>query len=109
MGPRGGRRLAAADRLRRPPRGDVAEPYRRQLEGDWAEAAQLWTGLGCPYEAAMALLDATDEPALREALRIFTDLGASATARITRQKMRRLGIQSIPAGPRTATRAIRSG
>jgi DNA-binding NarL/FixJ family response regulator len=53
----------------------------------------------------MARLDATDEPGLREALRIFTDLGASATARITRQKMRRLGIHSIPAGPRTATRA----
>jgi DNA-binding CsgD family transcriptional regulator/tetratricopeptide (TPR) repeat protein len=89
----------------RPPRGDVAEPGRRQIEGDWAKAAQLWTGLGCPYEAAMARLDATDEPGLREALRIFTDLGASATARITRQKMRRLGIHSIPAGPRTATRA----
>ena len=42
----------------RPPRGDVAEPCRRQIEGDWEKAAQLWTGLGCPYEAAMARLDA---------------------------------------------------
>jgi DNA-binding NarL/FixJ family response regulator len=75
------------------------------LEGDRARAAQLWTELGCRYEAAMALLDATEQPALREALSIFTGLGASASARITRQKMRRLGIQSIPAGPRTATRA----
>lgn len=89
----------------RPARGDVAEPCRRQIEGDWETAAQLWTELGCPYEAAMALLDATDEAALREALRIFQDLGASATARLTRQKMRRHGIHSIPTGPHTATRA----
>ena len=95
------RRTASA----RPPRHDVAEPYQRMLEGDQARAAQLWTALGCRYEAAMALLDATDEPALREALSIFTGLGASASARITRQKMRRRGIRSIPAGPRTVTRA----
>ena len=45
----------------RPQRGDLAEPYRLQLAGDWAEAARLWNGLGCPYEAALALHDATDE------------------------------------------------
>jgi len=38
-------------------------------------------------------------------LRIFADLGATATVRITRKKMRTLGIRSIPVGPRTATRA----
>jgi DNA-binding NarL/FixJ family response regulator len=37
-------------------------------------------------------------------LTTFNDLGASAAARITRQKMRLLGIRSIPAGPRAATR-----
>ncbi len=89
----------------RPPRGELAEPCRLQVEGDWQQAAAAWTGLGCPYNAAMALLDATGETPLREALRIFTDLGASPAARITRQKMRTLGIRSIPAGPRTATRA----
>lgn len=90
---------------RRSPRGDLAEPYRCQAEGDWEKAAQLWTGLGCPYEAGLALYDAMEETPLREALRIFTDLGASAAAQLTRQKMRLLGIRSIPAGPRTATRA----
>ena len=35
---------------------------------------------------------------------IFTGLGASATVRLTRRKMRRLGIRSVPAGPRPATR-----
>ena len=52
----------------------------------------------------MALLGAADEDSLRTALQIFTDLGATATARLTRQKMRELGIRSIPAGPRAATR-----
>ena len=52
----------------------------------------------------MALLGAADEDSLRTALQIFTDLGATATARITRQRMRDLGIRSIPAGPRAATR-----
>jgi DNA-binding CsgD family transcriptional regulator/tetratricopeptide (TPR) repeat protein len=60
--------------------------------------------LGCPYEAGLALLGSADEASLREALWIFSDLGASAAVRFTRQKMRRLAIRSIPAGPRTATR-----
>jgi DNA-binding CsgD family transcriptional regulator/tetratricopeptide (TPR) repeat protein len=89
----------------RPPRGELAAPYRRQLDGDWAGAARLWMDLGCPYEAGLALLGSADEASLREALWIFSDLGASATVRFTRQKMRRLAIRSIPAGPRTATRA----
>jgi DNA-binding CsgD family transcriptional regulator len=89
---------------RRGPRRPVAEPYRRELDGDPAGAAQLWTQLGCPYPAGLALLGAGDEPSLREALQIFTDLGAAAAAALTRQQMRQLGIRSIPAGPRTATR-----
>jgi DNA-binding CsgD family transcriptional regulator/tetratricopeptide (TPR) repeat protein len=85
--------------------GRLPEPYQCQADGDHARAAQLWTQLGCRYEAALSLLDAADEGSLREALRIFTDLGATATAHLTRKKMRTLGIRSIPVGPRTATRA----
>jgi DNA-binding CsgD family transcriptional regulator len=88
----------------RPPRGQVAEPYQRELEGDGAKAAQAWADLGCPYESALALLTTEDEDALREALQILTGLGASATARLARQRMRSLGVRSIPAGPRSGTR-----
>ena len=88
-----------------PPRGELAEPYRRQTDGDWEQAARLWTQLGCRYEAALALLDSGEEAALREALGIFTDLGAVAAAGVTRQAMRERGVRSIPAGPRAATRA----
>ena len=106
LGPRRGRGLAAAAPAR--PAAAAASwpsPTGAELAGDWAAAAQLWTDLGCPYEAALALLDAADEAALREALSCSTDLGAAAAARITRQRMRALGIRSIPAGPRAATRA----
>ena len=50
------------------------------------------------------MLGSTDEASLRAALWTFIDLGASATVRLTRQRMRRLAIRSIPVGPRTATR-----
>ena len=89
----------------RGPRGTVAGPYQRQLDGDWAGAARLWEDLGCPYEAALALLGSSEEDALRGALQIFSDLGATPAVRVARRKMRSLGIRSIPAGPRTATRA----
>jgi len=89
----------------RPPRGELAGPYRRQVAGEWAEAAREWAELGCPYEAALALHDAGEEAALRQALEIVTGLRAPAAAQLTRRTMRQLGIRSIPAGPRTATQA----
>jgi DNA-binding CsgD family transcriptional regulator len=87
------------------PRGDLAEPYRLQLEGDWQNAVKLWDELGCPYDAALAMLDAAEEPALRKALGVCQDLGASGTARVIRRVMRQQGIRSIPVGRRAATRA----
>src|SRR5205807_2330158 len=84
--------------------GEVAEPYRLMLDGDAAGAAHVWTRLGSPYEAAMALVDAPDEAALREALSIVIGLGAQTAAQVIRQRLRVLGARSIPAGPRAATR-----
>ncbi|HEX6854572.1 MAG TPA: AAA family ATPase [Streptosporangiaceae bacterium] len=90
----------------RPPRdGERAGPYQAELAGDWAAAAQQWQDLGCPYDAALALLDAPDEAALRSALDLLTGLGAEAVAQVARQRLRSLGVRSIPAGPRAATRA----
>ena len=94
------RRTGAA----REPQCGLAEPYRLQLDGDWRNAVKLWDEMGCPYDAALALLDVPEEAALRRALGICQDLGATATARIVRRTMRKLGIRSIPAGQRTAAR-----
>jgi DNA-binding CsgD family transcriptional regulator/tetratricopeptide (TPR) repeat protein len=94
------RRLASPRSLE----GEVAEPYRLQLDGDPRGAARAWTRLGSPYEAAMSLADAPEEEALREALSIVIGLGAQSAAQIIRQRLRVLGARSIPAGPRAATR-----
>jgi DNA-binding CsgD family transcriptional regulator len=83
---------------------ELAEPYRLQLTGNHRGASDLFDALGCPYDAALALLDAPDELALRRAFDICDELGAGAAARIIRQKMRSLGIRSVPAGQRAATR-----
>jgi DNA-binding CsgD family transcriptional regulator len=88
----------------RTPQRELAQPYLLQLTGNQRGAAELFDAMGCPYDAALALLDAPDELALRRALDICNTLGAVATARIIRQKMRSLGIRSVPAGQRAATR-----
>ena len=94
------RRLASPRSLE----GEVTEPYRLLLDGDPVGAARAWTRLGSPYEAAMALADAPEEEALREALSIVIGLGAHSAAQIIRQRLRVLGARSIPVGPRAATR-----
>jgi DNA-binding CsgD family transcriptional regulator/tetratricopeptide (TPR) repeat protein len=88
----------------RPARGSLAGPYQLEVDGEWRQCSASWAGLGCQFESGMALL-CSDEPAgLRQALQLFTDLGAAATAGLTRRKLRELGVRSIPVGPRTATR-----
>ena len=83
----------------------VAEPYAMALAGQSETAAALWTVLGCPYDAALALLDAGTEHSLREALRRFEALGADAAVQAVRREMRGLGIHSVPVGARRATRS----
>jgi DNA-binding CsgD family transcriptional regulator/tetratricopeptide (TPR) repeat protein len=85
-------------------RREVAGPYRLQLAGDHRGAAELFDAMGCPYDAGLALLDASDELALRRALDICSTLGAVGTSRVIRRKMRSLGFRSVPAGQRAATR-----
>jgi DNA-binding CsgD family transcriptional regulator/tetratricopeptide (TPR) repeat protein len=91
------------------PAGEIAAPYRMELDGDWRGAAKAHDDLGCPYDAALALLSSGEEEALRQALDICQDLGATATARLVRRTMRRLGIRSIPVGQRAATRRDPAG
>jgi DNA-binding CsgD family transcriptional regulator/tetratricopeptide (TPR) repeat protein len=87
------------------PPGMVAEPFQRAFDGYPEKAAQLWLDLGCRYQAGLALYDTSEERLLRQALELFTELRATAAIRVTRLKMRRAGIRSIPVGERSATRA----
>src|SRR5260370_16435219 len=59
----------------RPPRGELAAPYRRLLGGDVAGAAPLLQNLGCPYEAGLAPLGSADETSLPERPQIFPHPG----------------------------------
>jgi DNA-binding CsgD family transcriptional regulator len=86
-----------------PPAG-AAEPYAAQLSGDWARAANLWTEMGCPYEAALALAGADDTDALRRSLDELHRLGARPMAAIVARKLREHGVRDVPRGPRPSTR-----
>jgi DNA-binding CsgD family transcriptional regulator/tetratricopeptide (TPR) repeat protein len=92
-------------RLGGPTQAVDLEPFASQLAGDGVRAAMIWDRLGCPYQAALALLDTKEEIHLRESLTRLVDLGAERAARVVRRTMRDLGIRSIPAGARTAARA----
>ena len=85
----------------------LPEPYALEIAGDHRGAAAAWEGLGRSYDAALALLGATDEAGLREALATFDGLGAQAAA--ARRRMKEAGIRAIPRGPRAATRAAPAG
>jgi DNA-binding CsgD family transcriptional regulator len=96
--------LWRADALTSVPPG-IAEPFARQIAGDWRGAAAAWDDLGCPYETARALAESDDEEALREALATFERLGARPMSTRVTRRLRDLGARDIPRGPRPATLA----
>lgn len=83
----------------------AAEPFALQIEGDWAAAAERWDAIGCPYEAARARAEATDEATLRLAWVTFERLGARPELATVTTRLRALGARNLPRGPRQATRS----
>jgi hypothetical protein len=63
-----------------PPLPDPEHPYALQIAGAWERAAERWTAIGCPYEAALALADGDAEEPRRRALTELERLGAKAAA-----------------------------
>jgi DNA-binding CsgD family transcriptional regulator len=88
--------------------GELAEPYVLMVRGDWQAAADHWQRLGAPYEQALALA-AGPEHALLESLGILEKLCAGPLMAIVRQRLRELGVRSIPRGPRASTRKNPAG
>jgi DNA-binding CsgD family transcriptional regulator len=86
----------------------AAGPYALELAGEWQAAADAWTDLGCPYDAALALL-AGDVTALSRALATFDALEARPAAARARERLRALGVRYGARGPRAATRAHQYG
>jgi DNA-binding CsgD family transcriptional regulator/tetratricopeptide (TPR) repeat protein len=86
--------------------GDPAglpEPYRLEITGDAGGAARWWLERGCAYEAALALASSGDPAVLRRALDMLHGLGARPAATVVTRRLRALGEQGVPRGPRPAT------
>lgn len=81
------------------------EPYVFQIDGNWRKAAAAWRELRCPYEAAWALADSGRESELRYAHAEFVRLGAGPAASIVTDRLRALGVERLPRGPRPTTRS----
>jgi DNA-binding CsgD family transcriptional regulator/tetratricopeptide (TPR) repeat protein len=91
------------------PLPDVGEAqYRLEMSGAAVAASEAWHTIGCPYEAAFALLDG-DEEDLKRALAELQSMGAGPAARLITRKLRDQGIRGVPRGPRPATRENPAG
>jgi len=94
------RRAGATEEV--PVGGDA--PYALELAGDSMRAAERWTALGCPYEAALAKAEAGEDEPLRAALEDLQGMRAKAAAAIVTRRLRERGARDLPRGPRAATR-----
>jgi DNA-binding CsgD family transcriptional regulator/tetratricopeptide (TPR) repeat protein len=87
----------------------IAEPYRLAIDGQWSSASRLWREIGCPYEAALALLGSDYEVDMRRAFDELRALGADAAAAMAARELRARGVRGIPRGPRPRTRENKAG
>lgn len=87
----------------------AAAPFALQVRGRAAAAAEAWTALGCPFEAARAASESGDEGAVRAAVGAFDALGARVAAQRARDRLLELGAKRIPRGPRPPTQAHPAG
>jgi DNA-binding CsgD family transcriptional regulator len=87
----------------------IGEPYRLELDGDWRAASAWWRARGCAYQAGIALGCADDPQAVVQGIAQLDAVGASAAGAWARQQLRKLGVVSIPRGPRPSTSANAAG
>jgi DNA-binding CsgD family transcriptional regulator len=81
--------------LRDPPAA-AAQPYARQMSGDWAGAALVWDAIGCPYEAAMARADSDAATDLIVAVQALHRLEARPAADLVAARLRSMGVRQVP-------------
>jgi DNA-binding CsgD family transcriptional regulator/tetratricopeptide (TPR) repeat protein len=88
----------------------VPSPYSLDFEGDHVGAAQVWQGLGCPFESAVSLTLAGDVGSLERAHGIFLEVGSRPAAFKVRTLLRAHGVQAtVTRGPRSTTAAHPAG
>lgn len=69
-------------------------PYALSIDGDSTGAARMWSEIGYPYDAAVALSDSDDGLVLRAAAEQLHALGAAPAALIARRRQR--GLRPAP-------------
>lgn len=79
-------------------------PVALEQQGRYAEAAQAWKQLGCPFEHALALMECGEDQQ-RAGLTLLDQLGAHATSDKLKTSLRVKGMRHIPRGPRESTRS----
>jgi DNA-binding CsgD family transcriptional regulator/tetratricopeptide (TPR) repeat protein len=94
--------------IEEPPPPDAAGPYACELRSEWSAAAELWAGLGCPYEAALALAEAGGGDDLRRAHAELVRLGARPSAEAVERSLRSRGLRPSR-GARASTRSNPAG
>ena len=87
----------------------LRHPYALLADGRWREAADVWGAAGFRYEHAAALAQSPEIDDQLAALAILDALGAEPLARLTRARLRKVGVTRIPRGPTTATRINPAG
>ncbi len=87
----------------------IARPYELHLAGQHQQAASVWRELGRPYEAADALADSSEPELLLDALATLDRMHAEPRAAMVRRRLVELGLESVPRGPRAATRSNPAG
>ena len=70
---------------------------------------ELWSELGCSYDAALALAGSEREDSLRRSLVDLQRLGAHPAAAIVARRLRGRGARGLPRGPRATTLANPAG
>ena len=88
---------------------NLLSPFTLELAGDTATAATRWQGLGADYPAALALVTGSDADGWRHGLDLLDRLGAEATARGVRRRLRAAGVRGLDRARRTATLAHPAG
>ncbi len=85
----------------------TADFYGWIIKGEYTKSAEFWRERGIPYEEGLALMHG-DEPEQIEAIRIFENLGATATANKVKQALMNQGVK-VPRGKSQKTKDHAAG
>ncbi|MEE8486357.1 MAG: AAA family ATPase [Acidimicrobiia bacterium] len=85
----------------------TADFYGWIIKGEYKKSVEFWRDRGIPYEEGLALMHG-DEAEQVEAIRIFENLGAAATANKVRRALMDRGVK-VPRGKSRATRDHAAG